>query len=383
MNKSSFIELSRSALTNNLKLIQGILGPDCAFISVVKGNAYGHGIDSFVPLAAQCGVRNFAVFSAQEARQIYETGATFDRLIIMGYIHPEDMLWVIDHGIELFVFDYTRLENAIQLAKSLGKKAKVHLELETGLNRTGFEKKDWLNLVKRVKTEKDILEISGICTHLAGAEDISNYLRITQQIKVFQNALNYMRKHEVPFKGAHAACSAALISYPKTKLDMARIGILQYGFWPSREVKMAYFTQMKDNIDPLKRVISWKSSVMDLKEISAGEFIGYGRSYLSESDMRIAIIPVGYSNGFSRALSNLGKVLIKGVRVSVIGTVNMNMIAIDITHVPTVEIGDEVVLIGVQGTNDISVASFSDLSNLLNYELLTRLPASIPRTIVD
>jgi len=184
-------------------------------------------------------------------------------------------------------------------------------------------------------------------------------------------------------KQKHTACSAAVMTYPKTRMDMVRIGIMQYGYWPSVETLMSYLGKRNDKEDPLDRVISWKSRVMNLKTVKAGQFVGYGTTYLAVREMRIAIVPVGYAEGYSRSLSNQGRVLINGQRVGVIGIVNMNMLIADVTNVTNTKIGDEVVLIGRQGDLVISVASFSELSDQLNYELLTRLPADIPRIITN
>jgi alanine racemase len=163
---------------------------------------------------------------------------------------------------------------------------------------------------------------------------------------------------------------------------MARIGILQYGFWPSKEVSVLNFVGKGKHYE-LKRVITWKSTVMAVKDVKAGEYVGYGNSYLAEKDIKIAVIPVGYAHGFSRVLSNVGKVLIHGKRLSVVGLVNMNCMIVEVTNVKKVLPGDEVILIGKQGNIDLTVGSFSDLTNQLNYELLSRLPRDIPRTIVD
>ena len=181
----------------------------------------------------------------------------------------------------------------------------------------------------------------------------------------------------------HTACSAAAMRYPDTRMDLVRIGILQYGFFPSRELQVELNHKRGIPLDPLRRIISWKSRVMDVKYVGAGEFVGYGTSYLANADMKIATIPVGYSHGYSRSLSNQGRVLIRGQRVVVVGTVNMNMISVDVTQVEGVEKGDEVVLIGQQGELEISVSSFSEFSDQVNYELLTRLPRDIPRKVVD
>ena len=174
-----------------------------------------------------------------------------------------------------------------------------------------------------------------------------------------------------------------MLRYPSTHWDLVRIGILQYGFFPSRETFIEYVTQSAEPAeDPLRRIISWKSRVMDVKSVPVGQFVGYGSSYLANANIRVAQIPVGYGHGYSRNLSNQGRVLIRGHRVNVVGMVNMNLIQVDVTEVPEVAVGDEVVLIGRQGEQEISVSSFSEFSDQINYELLTRLPPSIERRII-
>lgn len=383
MSSTSVIHLDRKALEKNLAFIRSLIGANTEFVSVVKGNAYGHGIETFVPLAFDCGVRSFAVFSAHEARQLLDTGVTPDRLIIMGDIEPTDLPWVIENDIEFFVFDMDRLKMGIEIARTNNISVHMHIELNTGLNRTGFEEEQWPDLSRIIRANRKYLKLDGLCTHLAGAEDISNYLRIRNQLNEFNRAKKYFTKQNIFFNNAHIACSAAIVNYPKSIQDLVRVGIMQYGYWPSREVKMAYVIKTHNREDPLKRVISWKSRVIDIKEIPEGEYIGYGRSYLAESNMKIAIVPVGYAQGYSRSLSNLGKAIINGVRVSVVGTVNMNMASFDVTNVPGVEKGSEVTLIGGDENVQITVASFSDMSVQLNYELLTRLPGNIPRIIED
>ena len=155
-----------------------------------------------------------------------------------------------------------------------------------------------------------------------------------------------------------------------------------YGFWPSDEI-FVEFSNLTSNPgqDPLKRLITWKSEVMEIKLVPKGEFIGYGTSYLAHEDTLIALIPVGYGYGYARSLSNTGRVLINGMRAGVVGTVNMNCIAVNVTKIDSIRIGDEAVLIGGEGANEISVASFSRFSEQLNYELLTRIPQNIPRII--
>lgn len=382
MYNTSFIEISRSALEHNLRFIGNELSPDAKLSSVVKGNAYGHGIECFVPLAEKCGIRHFSVFSAREALRVFEARTRKSKIMIMGMIDPPEIEWAIENNIEFYVFDEDRLGHAIDRASRINKKARIHLEIETGMNRTGFCVRSLKTVAETIVKNRRNLDVRGLCTHYAGAESIANYYRVNKQYQLFRRTVNKLRDLKVSPALRHTACSAAMLRYPKTQMDLVRVGILQYGFFPSREVMVTYLTKKKQKDYPLERLISWKSKIMDIKSVRAGEFVGYGTSYLANTDMKIAVIPVGYGNGFTRGLSNQGRVLIRGQRVSVVGMVNMNMMTVDITNVDGVERGDEVVIIGNQGELELSVSAFGEFSDQINYELLTRLPADIPRRVV-
>ncbi|MCF8267133.1 MAG: hypothetical protein K9I69_03545, partial [Ignavibacteriales bacterium] len=171
--------------------------------------------------------------------------------------------------------------------------------------------------------------------------------------------------------------------YPDSRLDLVRVGILLYGYWPTKETFIHYIHRRKDKSDPIKRAMTWCSNVILIKVIPESEFIGYGLSFQAQHQMKIMIVPVGYSNGYSRSLSNLGHVIVKGRKAPIVGSVNMNMIICDITNIENVQIGDEVVLIGKQGDQEISFSSFAEMNNSLNYEILARLPENIQRCLDD
>lgn len=378
---TSSIELSTDALKANLEFIRNLIGQDCILSSVVKGNAYGHGIEPFTRMLINEGVNHFSVFSAGEAKRVYSVTGHDARIMIMGHLYDEELEWAIENNIEFFVFDSVRLEKALKIAQSINKQAIIHLELETGMNRTGFDHDALLAILPILKTYTENYILRGMCTHYAGAESISNYHRVNEQIKKFEELKSWLNEQGIESEICHTACSAASIRYPETQMDLVRVGILQYGFWPSKETFIDYLGKTKQPNSPLKGVLNWKSRVMNLKSVTTGEFVGYGISYIAEDNLKIAAIPVGYAYGYDRGLSNLGRVLVNGHRVGVIGIVNMNMMLVDVTPVEDIKIGDEVVIIGQQGDLDISVASFSELSNQLNYEMLTRLPQDIPRHI--
>lgn len=384
MKSPSFIELSKSALQKNIRYLKKRVGKGTEIASVIKGNAYGHGINEFLPMAETCGIKYFCVSDAHEAEIAMKIKKKTSNIIIMYMIENSEIEWAIENDVQLYVFEFDRLNNAIEIAKRIKKKAKIHVEFETGMNRTGFNYFETRELRDVLTDNLDYIDIIGFSTHYAGAESIANYKRIMEQKDHFDNILNDLREYGLTAKYNHGAASAATLTYTEMQMDMVRVGIAQYGFWPSEETRMYNLLSddVKFTVDPLKRVLRWVSTVMNIKSIPAGQFIGYGNSYLTTKETKIAIVPVGYSHGYSRSLSNLGHVLIAGKKAQIVGMVNMNMIIVDITNNNGVKKGDEVVLIGKQGKRYISVKSFSDLSNYVNYEMLTKLSAQIPRIVV-
>lgn len=384
MLNPSWIELDRAALAKNIRYLKKRIGSTASFVSVIKGNAYGHGIETFMPLAEAAGVKHFAVYDAFEASRALQVMTEKSQLIIMGMLDDDQMDWVIQSRISFFVFTKERLTAAIATARKLKAKALIHLELETGMHRTGLEETDLPEVMDLIKKNSRYLVIEGVCTHYAGAESISNYLRIQNQLLQFERLSKALKRRGIVPNYYHSACSAAALIYPRTIMDMVRFGIAQYGFWPSQETKMNNLLseEAKFTRDPLKTVLSWKSRVMSVKAVAKGNFINYGNAFLSTKNMRLATVPLGYHQGYSKSLSNFGYVLIHGKRAPVVGSINMNMFMVDISHIPHVQSGDEVVLIGKQGDLNITVAGFAELTKMVNYELLARLPYQIPRIVV-
>lgn len=382
MHTNSIIELNQTAFQKNIAFLRATFGKKVQISSVVKGNAYGHGVKEFVSMAYENGQTHFSVFDVQEAKAVIAELSDKVTVMIMGLVQDEDLEWVINNKVEFFVFDKSRLIKAGKTAKKLQKKAILHVEIETGMNRTGFDKNELKTVMAFLKKEKEYLVFKGLCTHYAGAESIANYYRVDKQIKKFEEIYQLFAKNDLKPEIRHSACSAASIMFPETRMDMVRIGIMQYGLWPSPEVFVTYLNSKKNKIDPLQRVITWKSTIMSVKKVNIGDFIGYGTTFMAKRKMKIAVVPIGYCHGYSRSLSNQGRVLIHGQRCIVVGSVNMNMMIVDVTDIDTAKKNDDVVLIGSQNELTVSVASFSDFSNQLNYELLTRISKTIPRKIV-
>lgn len=383
MMNNSIITLDEKSLRNNVGFLKKKMGSKVLISAVVKANAYGHGIEQIVPLFEKHGINHFSVFSDREAFRVFNSLSEPKPILIMGWIADENMTDVIQKGIEFFVFNIERLQIALASAKKLNLKANIHLEAETGMNRSGLNTDELNTAISIIKNNEEYFDVAGFCTHLAGAESISNHPRILKQLLKYQKMLAILKKSEIVPKYRHVANSAASFVYPKARMDMVRIGIMLYGFWSSIEVFIQYFNDKQNRNDPLERILSWKTNIMSVKEIKRGEFVSYGISYLAQTDIKTALIPIGYSSGYSRSLSSKGLVLINGQMCNVIGVVNMNMVILDITNLPDAKVGDEVVIIGKQENLEIKVSAFSDISNQLNYEVLAHLSESIKRIVIN
>lgn len=381
---SSRIYLSQSALNQNFRFIREKIGPKPVISSVVKANAFGHGIREFVPMAEKSGIRHFSVASSYEAWEVKEALIQPEsKVMIMGILYPEDLQWVIENDVEFFVYDFEQLERARAAAEQVGKPAVIHLELETGGNRTGLPSSDLEKALRYMKKHRDYFQFEGVCTHFAGIESLANQFRVQRQLQSFEEMFRRIKKTGYLPRLRHTACSAAALAFPETVMDLVRIGTAQFGMWPSPDIYNMHLQKtgkIKDT--SLKRVLSWKTDVMHVKKVKKDEFVGYGTSFQAQKDMKVAVIPIGYSNGYPKALSNRGHVLIHGKKAPVTGLINMNVFMVDVSHIPDVKFGDDVVLIGKQNNNAITIKSFAEFADAINNELVSRLPTAIPRRAV-
>ncbi len=383
VSHSSRIELSQSALKANINFLRKKIGTDVRISCVVKANAYGHGISCYVPMAEKCGIDHFSVASGFEAEEVLEVCKPETRIMIMGILYDRDIPWAIENGIEFYVFNVERMQRVIEIARELGIPARIHLEAETGANRTGLTFQETGKCLTLIKKNSAHVEFEGLCTHFAGAETFANDFKIQKQYRTFNEFYALCKKRKVLPKMRHLASSAAALSFAKSRYEMVRVGVAQYGFWPSPDVYYHHLSANGKNSEKaLRRIFSWKTDVMDVRKVSEGEFIGYGTAYQATRDMTIAVMPLGYSNGYPRGLSNRGHVLIKGKKAPITGLINMNLFMVDVSHIPDVQPGEEVVLIGRQGNGTINVASFTQTTQLVNQEMMSRLPQAIPRKAV-
>ncbi len=372
----TWVEISRDSLGDNLKALRKIVGEKRKIACVIKANAYGHGILEVVKILEREKVDFFAVDNIKEALLLKNSGISTP-VLILGYIELADLKEAILSDFSFVCYNKETLRKIISL--SLPKPAKIHLKIETGLNRQGVDKNEIPLFTSMIKKDHKIL-LEGISTHFTNIEDTLEPSFAKEQIARFKEGIALVRKSGLHPKYLHAAGSAGAILYGEARFNMVRAGIALYGLWPSRETKIALNMRKKSLI--LKPVLSWKSIVSQVKKIKTGESVGYGRTWYAPRKSKIAIIPVGYSDGYDRKLSNSASVIIKGRFAPVIGRVAMNMIVADVTEIANVNIEDEVTLIGKSGTNEVTADELAQKTDTINYEVVSRINPLLPRVIV-
>ncbi len=370
----TWIEVSKEALTKNIRLFRRLVGPDKILCPCVKANAYGHGLVDCARTFLQAGADWLAVNSLYEAVAL--RNADIDSPIyVLGYIPLDDLEEACDLGLRIVVYDMETIE---RLGK-IGKAVKVHIKIETGNNRQGVLIGDLVNFANFARSFGNI-EIEGLSTHFANVEDTTDHSYAEKQLEIFNRAVEELGAAGIEIPVKHCANSAATILFKKTHFDMVRPGIGAYGMWPSKET---YISHLKENGSDLELVpaFTWKTVVAQIKDVAAGEFIGYGCTYKTGSAARLAILPIGYYDGYDRGV-NGAYVLIKGKRAYVRGRVCMNIIMVDVSDIEGVELEDEVVLIGRDGDEFISAEAFAGFAGTINYEVTTRVNERIKRIYI-
>lgn len=381
MTKSSLttVEISKKALIYNLKQFRKRVGKRVKIMAVVKANAYGHGIGEVAKIVSLNGADWLGVNSLEEGMLLREEGITLP-ILILGYIPLTKKIGeAVKNNLSFVVYNQQTIKKANQGAKKLGQKAKVHLKIETGTNRQGIKIKEISSFAKFCLKQKNIF-VEGIYTHYANIEDTLDPSFAMKQLKIFKKALQLIKEVNIKIPIKHTACSAATILFDKTFFDLVRVGIGLYGLWPSPETKISA-QEKKIKID-LRPVLTWKAKIAQIKEVPQGETIGYGRTYRTGRKSKIAILPVGYWDGYDRRLSNSGRALIGSQFAPVVGRVCMNMIMVDVTDIPKVNVEDEAVLLGKQGKNEIMAEEIAQKVGTINYEIVTRINPELPRKVV-
>lgn len=380
MNYLNWIELSRHALGNNIASLSKLAGKRILSICV-KSNAYGHGLSEIVKeLIAQPKVECLTVYSCEEG--IIGRNAGWDRsIIILGPVHPSEIESVIENKLEPVIFDRQSLSSIGKLGDKYKKKIKTHLKLETGTNRQGLQENELSPIAEIYKKYKSLGKPYGASTHFANIEDTTNHEYAERQLAVFSKLVNKLNELGIPPSIRHTACSAALILFDKTRFEMVRPGISAYGHWSSKETYLSYrLSGGDDNL--FSPVLSWKCRITQIKNLEADSFIGYGCTYRTTTPSKLAVLPVGYADGYDRGLSNRSYVLIKGKRAPIRGRVCMNLMMADITDIKGVKLHDQVTLIGRDGAEEIKAEDIADWAGTIAYEILARISILIPRIVI-
>ncbi|OPJ65101.1 alanine racemase [Clostridium oryzae] len=361
-------EVDLNAAAHNMREIRRA-SKSKELVAVVKANAYGHGAVQMASVFLKNGATRLAVAIISEAIELRQANITAP-IMILGYTPLEYAEELARYEIGTAVYSYDYALELSKRAKNYGMNIKIHIALDTGMGRIGFlmDEKSVEDVYKISKLPNLVIE--SIFSHFSTSDEKDKTYSM-EQFKRFNNFCDKLNKLGVDYGVRNIANSGAIIDMPDTHLDMCRAGIILYGYLPSNEVK-------QHELD-IKPVMSVKAKIVNIKRVPAGESISYGRQYRTERESIIATLPIGYADGFTRLLFNKAKVIVKGRLAPVVGRICMDMCMIDVTDIPEVAAGDEVVIMGSQGENSITADTYADLLGTINYEVLCGVGMRIPR----
>lgn len=366
------------AVEKNVQNLKAMTPPSCRFMVVAKADGYGHGAVHTAQKALQSGASWVGVARLHEAVELRDAGIRAP-ILVLGYIHPLQAAQAADLDIAVTVYG---LDMATQLscqAKAFATPLKVHLKADTGMGRVGviLEKNpaDEAARKKVIQAIREImalpgLDVQGIYTHFAAADSKDKtYTRL--QIEIFDTLLFDLKKAGIDIEIRHAANSAGIIEFPQAHYDMVRAGISLYGLYPSKDVDHSRVR--------LFPAMTLKSVVTSVRKVPKGFFVSYGMTHETQTETILASVPIGYADGFSRLFSSNGQMLVKGRTAPVVGRVCMDQTIIDVGHIPGVNVGDEVVLMGSQGRETLGADDLADRIRTINYEIVSALTARVKR----
>jgi alanine racemase len=372
------LRVSLGAIRHNAKMLRDMVGPKHAAF-VVKSNAYGHGLVE-TALAAEPFARRICVYAFEEAIALRDGGITAP-ILVLGPVPPDALDDAMAAKLDLALWDTGEFARKLAgAARKRQTRAPVHVKVNTGLNRLGFEPHELVDAIEDYLHVSEI-HIAGVFSHLSSAEELDSPYTM-HQLETFERALAtaeplFERGQIVPLR--HIAASAAAILWPQTRLDLSRFGIALYGLWPSKQTREA----SNSNGIALEPALSYESELVVVRSVAAGSPVGYGASYRAPRDLRVGVVPAGYGDGIPRALSNRGAFLVDGMVCPIVGRVAMNLTEIDLTRAPDAHVGSKVTLIGCDGDACIGADDWAEWCDTINYEIVARLPAELPRIYVD
>lgn len=360
-------EIDLGAFVHNIGQLRRLLDRNVKLMAVLKADGYGHGAAVLAQAAQKTGVDIFGVACAEEASDLRQKGIS-SSIVILGAVGEDDVGEVIGQDLSVALFSPHIAKCLNDAARAGGKKISVHLKIDTGMHRLGLRPEEALSFLDYICGLKN-LNPEAIFTHFAQAEnDAAEFT--DRQMEVFSRLLAHLRGKGAQFSMVHAANSAAIINYPKSHFSLVRPGIALYGSnpCPGRSSKLA-----------LRNVLTLKTKIVHIESIARGESVSYGCTFLAARDSIIAVIPIGYADGYGRRLSNKAEALVGGKRVKVAGMVCMDMTMLDITDVPGARVNDEVVLLGPQGKETISAEEMAAHAETIPYEVFCQIGRRVPR----
>ena len=364
-----YAEINLDAIVKNVDNLMALTKENTGALAVVKADGYGHG-DVAVAKAVAQKVTGYAVATLDEAVNLRENGVK-KPILVLGYVDPYEFDILVSHEITATVFDVETAQLLADAARVQKKQAHCHIKVDTGMRRIGLEPdENGIAIVKQITALKE-LSADGIFTHFA-ASDETDKTSAEHQFKLFTDFTGRLEKEGIHFTYRHCANSAAVIDMPQVDLDMVRLGIAMYGMYPSDEVK-------KEKVE-LFPALDLKSHVTMVKEIPAGEKVSYGGTFTTTRTTKLATVSVGYGDGYPRALSSKGYVLVRGQKAPIVGRVCMDQMMVDVTDIENVTRADIVTLIGKDGDAEITVEEIAALAGTFNYEFVCDLGKRIPRS---
>ena len=366
-----YAAIDLGAIKSNMDSMHAALKPGTRMLGVIKSNGYGHGsVEVGTLLEGLDYVFGCAVATPEEGEALRQAGIK-KPIIILGYSFPYSYDLIVKEDMRPAVFKESDLDGLCEAADRAGKKLKVHIKVDTGMGRIGTSPDDeGLAFVKEL-LKRDSLEVEGIFTHFARADEYDK-TSAKKQIELFKGFIDRIEKelgYSIPIK--HCSNSAGILELPEANMDMVRAGITMYGLMPSDEVSLGSIK--------LKPAMSVHSHISFIKTVHAGQSISYGGLFTADKDMRVATVPLGYGDGYPRMLTGKGSVLIKGMRCPILGRVCMDQFMVDVSAVPDLNEGEEVVLMGRQGSEEITAEEIGELSGRFNYELVCLITDRLPR----
>lgn len=353
-----WLEINLDAIAHNVRIIRQIVGENTQIIAVVKANAYGHGAIEVSETLLETGVTMLGVGVVEEGVVLREAGIKAP-ILVCGLTTDDQLEPLVRYNLSATVCKSKTIQALSRIASKNKKRVRAHIKIDTGMGRLGIPSEDTLSFVKEIGKMKNI-EIEGIFTHFAATnEEDGNYTR--KQFEKYKRALLELEREKINIPLKHVANSTAILNSSRFHLNAVRPGIIIYGLFPSPKT---------EQIVQLRPAAEFKTRIIFLKEVSAGKSIGYGKTYTTTRPTRIATLPVGYADGCSWLLSNKGEVLVGGQRAPIIGRICMDLCMIDVTHIGGVQIGDEVVLWGKQGSEMISAEEVAQKIGSIVYEVI-------------